>query len=172
MKKVLNAILIVGVVMCFNLFSKPQVTPKVGSKAPEFTLLDENGKTVKVADMPGKVALVFFPKAHPLSFGCKKEVCSIRNSFVDLKDYGITTYGLSNSSQKNLKKFIEDNRLPFSLLHATDAIMKAYGVQGWIGAKRYTFLIENGIIVGIITSVDVDTHAQQIINGFKKAAKK
>jgi peroxiredoxin Q/BCP len=171
MNKLLTAILALGVVMCFNLFSKPQAALTIGSKAPEFALKNENNDTIKLSDMPGKVALVFFPKAHTLSFGCKKEMCSIRNDFSDLKDYGITTYGLSYDSPQNLKKFIENNQLPFSLLHATDAVLQAYGVKGWFGmAKRYTFLIENGIIVKIITNVDADNHAQQIIDGFKKAA--
>ena len=171
MNKLVTAALALGVVMCFNLFSKSQTTLKVGSKAPEFALKNECNQTVKLADLPGKIALVFFPKAHTLSFGCKKEMCNIRNDFADLKDYGITTYGLSYDSPQNLKKFIENNNLPFSLLHATDSVLQAYGVKGWFGmAKRYTFLIENGIIVKIITNVDAGNHAQQIIDGFKKTA--
>jgi peroxiredoxin Q/BCP len=103
-----------------------------------------------------------------MSFGCKKQVCSIRDSFSDLKQQGIVVYGLTDSSQKNMKKFVENNHLPFTLLHATSPVMKAYGVAGgFFGAKRHTILIDNGIIVCVIEDVDLANHPQQILAGFK-----
>ena len=150
----------------FALFPSSTVTLKKGDHATDFILSDENGNEVALPKT-GKVALVFFPKAHPMSFGCKKEVCSIRDGFSDLKVKGITVFGLTDSSQKNMKNFVIDNHLPFPLLHVTPDIMKAYGVSGsLLGAKRHTVLIDNGIIVGVITHVDLGNHPQQILAGF------
>lgn len=149
-------------------FPKSRSVVNVGDKASGFLLSDENGDIVTLP-ATGKVALIFFPKAHTMSFGCKKEVCNIRDSFSELKQQGITVYGLTDSSQKNMKKFVENNHLPFALLHATSNVMKSYGVSGgFFGAKRHTILIDNGLIVGIITKVDLGNHSQQILAGFKK----
>jgi peroxiredoxin len=80
---------------------------------------------------------------------------------------------LTGSSIKNIKKFVENNRLPFSLLHATKEVMRAYGVAGgWFGAKRHTILIENGVIVAIIEDVDLENHPQQILAAFNAVEKK
>lgn len=171
MNKVLFVLSLLVVCAVFTAFPRSRSLIKVGDKAADFSLSDENGATVTLPKN-GKVALVFFPKAHSMSFGCKKQVCSIRDSFSDLKQQGITVYGLTDSSQKNMKKFVENNHLPFTLLHATSAVMKAYGVAGgFFGAKRHTVLIDNGIIVCIIEDVDLANHPQQILGGFIKAVK-
>lgn len=162
--------LIISMWFFVSLFASRNVS-NIGSRAFDFTLMDENGKTVSLPKT-GKVVLVFFPKAHRFSFGCKKEVCSIRDGFSDLKEQGITIYGLTGSSVEDIKAFVENNRLPFSLLHATDEIMQAYGVaNGWFGAQRCTILIQDGIIVSVIHKVDLENHPQQIIEGFKSVAK-
>lgn len=175
MNKALLIVFIVATVTCFNVFSSPCKKLKVGDKAPEFSLVDETGNVINLTDLKGKkVALYFFPKVHSLSFGCIEQACSIRNNFSDLTDYGITVLGLSKSSKKDRKKFITTNKLPFSLLDANRDTLKAYGVRGGFFRlylpKRRTFLInEDGIIVAIISTIDVKNHAQQIIDGFETA---
>lgn len=168
MRNFLIAGLLAAVFVIFILYPKNRLSLKEGDHAADFTLSDENGKQITLPKS-GKVALVFFPKAHQLSFGCKKEVCSIRDGFADLKNRGITVYGISNSSVEHMKKFVESNHLPFTLLHATPEVMEAYGVSGgWFGAKRHTILIKDGIVVGVITKVDLENHPQQIIAGFER----
>lgn len=169
MKKNLVIILISGVTVFFSLFSNREPVLKIGDKAPLFTLQDESGAIVSLQQIKGKVALVFFPKAHTLSFGCKKEVCTLRDSFADLKEHGITVLGICDSSKANREKFVKNNRLPFHILFAPKEVMKAYGVAGgWFGAKRHTILIKDGIVVGIITDVDIERHPEQIIAGFER----
>lgn len=168
MNKIIILLSLIALWAIFLTFPKSCSPFKVGDKATDFLLFDENGGLVALPKT-GKVALVFFPKAHSLSFGCKKQVCSIRDGFADLKKQGIIVYGLTNSSLDNMKKFVNNNRLPFTLLRATPEIMKAYGVSGGLfGAKRHTILIDNGIIVGVIAKVDLNDHPQQIIDCFAK----
>lgn len=136
-----------------------------GAPAPHFTLTNESGSQVSLPQS-GKVALVFFPKAHALSFGCKKQVCSLRDDFAELKAKGIQLLGLTGSSVESIKEFKGSNRLPFTVLHATPEVLQAYAVDGWFGAKRHTILIDNGQIVGVITKVDLSNHPEQILKGF------
>jgi thioredoxin-dependent peroxiredoxin len=176
MKLLLLIILILGTTVCFVSCSASKKLT-IGDKAPNFTAEDQNGKIVHLSDYLGKkVALYFFPKAHPLSMGCIKQSCNLRNDFPDLTERGIIILGFSNSPQESLKEFVKKNNLPFSLLHATRELFKAYGVKRdprllWTIRRRQTFLInEEGIIVNIIINVDVNNHAQQILDGFNKVA--
>lgn len=145
--------------------------PKMGSAAPKVEFTDHHGKQVNFSDFIGKkVALVFLPSTSGLSFRCKAQACSIKAGFDDLVDYGIQLICVSADSLDKLEKFIKKNDLTFPLLHADKNVIKAYDVDAVIGIQRYTFLIdEKGIIVKIITKVDVDNHAQQIIDGFNIA---
>jgi len=145
--------------------------PKEGSIAPNVEFTDQNGAAVKISDFIGKkVALVFLPSTSGWSIHCKAQACSIKAGLDDLVDYGITLICVSADSTDKLKKFIEANELTFPLLHANKNVIKAYDVNAVIGIQRYTFLInEKGIITSVITKVDVDNHAQQIIDGFNAA---
>lgn len=144
--------------------------PKIGERAPDFELMNQDGEIVKLSDLRGKkVALYFYPKDS--TPGCTEQACSLRDGFAPLHDAGIILLGLSKGSQKSKRKFIEKQHLNFPLLIATNDVLEAYGVNTSIWRlylpKRHTFLIdENGIIVGIIENVDTKHHAQQIIDGF------
>lgn len=163
-----SLVILIGLSSSYSCFG----SPKVGEKAPDFTAQDEQGKSYKLSDLVGqKVALYFYPSDHPLSYGCSLQACSIRDGFSQLKDAGITILGMSNGSAKQKKRFSEKRQLPFPLLRSTNEILELYGVKGDFWSlylpKRHTFLIdEQGIIVKIITTVDVRNHAQQIIDGF------
>lgn len=143
---------------------------KVGDKAPEFELLNQNGEIVKLSDLKGqKVALYFYPKDS--TPGCTQQACSLRDSFQDLQDAGITLFGLSKGSVRSKQNFIKKQHLSFPLLIATNKTLKDYGVNTGLLRlylpRRWTFLIdENGIIVAIIKNVDTKNHAQQILAAF------
>lgn len=162
--------LIAGAITYLTVAAGTQKKIQVGDKAPDFVLVDENGNRVHLTDLKGDVAVAFFPSAQSLSIGCKKQMCSVRDDFTQLHEHNITMLGLSKSSQKTNKHFVEQNHLPFHVLHANNAVVKAYGVKGFWGAKRRTFLVRDGIVVGIITKIDLKRHTQQIIDGFAAAA--
>jgi peroxiredoxin Q/BCP len=143
---------------------------KVGEKAPDFELMNQDGEMVKLSDLKGKkVALYFYPKDS--TPGCTEQACSLRDGFAVLRDAGISIFGLSKGSVKSKQKFIAKQHLTFPLLIATEDVLKAYGVNTGLLRlylpKRQTFLInEDGIIVAIIENVDTKNHAQQILSAF------
>lgn len=143
----------------------------VGSTAINIELISTEGKKVKISDFVGKkVALVFLPSASMISFHCTAQACSIKARFEDLAYHGIEPVCVSGSSINKLKKFIKKNKLTFPMFHADKYAlrsMRSYPVNERFGIQRHTLLInENGIIKKIITDVDIDNHAQQILDGF------
>ena len=148
---------------------------KEGDSAPDFTIKDQNGETVKLSDFRGnKVVLYFYPKDD--TPGCTKEACSFRDNFSTLTDKGIKILGVSTDDEKSHQKFISKYELPFTLLADTDhAVADAYSSYGekkfmgktYNGVLRKTFLIdESGKIVKIFDKVKVDEHASEVLQGF------
>ena len=138
---------------------------KEGEKAPDFTLHNQNGETVKLSGERGKkIAIYFYPKDD--TPGCTKQACSLRDGFADLQNAGITVYGVSMDSESKHQKFIAKYDLPFDLLIDADhAIADKYGAYGekkfmgrtYDGILRKTFLIdEYGKIKKIFDKVKVD----------------
>lgn len=171
---ILGLFIIAGVLLLNKIiFSKrTELTLKKGSKAPDFSLQDEQGKWHSLAEVRGhKVALVFYPR--PNTPGCTKEMCSIRDRFAQLQDAGIAVFGISSGSQEDMQRFKEQQHLSFPLLRATSDVLEKYGTTGDVTSffvpKRYTFLInEQGTVIAIITQVDVERHADQIIEEFER----
>lgn len=133
---------------------------KVGQKAPEFLLPDQDGKIHKLSDFLGKwVLLYFYPKDD--TPGCTIEACSIRDSFVHFKKMKTIVLGVSADSVKSHKKFEERYKLPFPLLSdESKKTIKAYGV----GIKRMSFLINpEGKISKIYEDVKPAAHAGEVL---------
>ncbi len=147
-------------------------TLKAGDKAPNFSGLDQNGTSHKLADYQGKKLVVFFyPKAS--TPGCTAEACDLRDNFERFKANNFALLGVSADSAKAQAKFIEKYELPFPLLADEDkSVIKAFGVWGpkkfmgkeYDGIHRTTFVIdENGIIEEVISDVKTKAHAAQIL---------
>ncbi|MFP4330246.1 MAG: thioredoxin-dependent thiol peroxidase, partial [Spirochaetaceae bacterium] len=122
---------------------------EVGDKAPDFTLPDQDGKEVRLADYAGKrVILYFYPKDD--TPGCTKEACSIRDTFPALSEKDAVVFGISADSVESHRKFKAKHNLPFTLLSDPDKqVIQAYGAWGtkkmygkeYEGIMRYTYLI-------------------------------
>ncbi|MGC2237953.1 MAG: thioredoxin-dependent thiol peroxidase [Pyrinomonadaceae bacterium] len=147
----------------------------VGDNAPDFTVKDQNGNELKLSDFRGqKVALYFYPKDD--TPGCTKEACSFRDNYSTLTEKGIKVLGVSPDSEKSHQKFISKYELPFTLLADTDhAIADSYESYGekkfmgktYNGVFRKTFLIdEEGKIKKIFDKVNVDAHADEVLEAF------
>jgi len=148
---------------------------KKGSKAPDFTVNDQDGNPVSLKDFRGKkVALYFYPQDNTPT--CTEQACNLRDNMSLLKKKGVTVLGVSNDSERKHKNFEKKYSLPFTLLADTDQkLVKAYGVWGektlfgrtYMGIHRVTFLInEEGKIDHIIDKVTARDHAQQIIDAW------
>ncbi len=143
-----------------------------GQKAPDFTALDENGNTVRLADFTGKKLVIFFyPKDNTPT--CTVEACNLRDNYADLKSRGYEVLGVSPDSQKRHQNFIGKHELPYTLISDPDLTMiNAYNVWGpkkfmgkeYDGLHRTTFIIdEKGYIERIIRKVKSKVHTEQIL---------
>ncbi len=140
----------------------------VGTIAPDFTVKDTNGNTVKLADYAGKsVVLYFYPKDD--TPGCTKEACSFRDNHDQYLSQGITVFGVSLDDETSHKAFADKFNLPFALLADTDAaIATSYGVLGEKNGMRYaqrvTYVITDGKIAQVYETVNTETHATDILS--------
>src|SRR5262245_47378647 len=145
---------------------------KVGQKAPEFTLLNDNGEKVKLSDFKGKkVVLYFYPKDD--TPGCTKEACNFRDGLDEIADRGAVVLGVSADSVESHKKFKKKFDLNFQLLSDPDKKMiENYGVwkeksmygKKYMGIERTTFLIgKDGKISSIFPKVKVPDHYDEVL---------
>jgi peroxiredoxin Q/BCP len=146
---------------------------KEGSKAPAFELSDENGKLRSLKDFKGKwVVLYFYPK--DMTPGCTQESCDFRDALKRFKTKKAVILGVSKDSPERHLKFIEKERLNFTLLSDEKAkICKLYGVfkkkslygHEFMGIERTTFLIDpKGKISKIFPKVKVTGHVDEVLN--------
>ncbi|MGL5807309.1 MAG: peroxiredoxin [Xenococcaceae cyanobacterium] len=136
----------------------------VGTVAPSFTTIDDEGNTVSLSDLKGKVVvLYFYPKDD--TPGCTKQAQSFRDNFAEYQNKDMVVLGVSMDDQASHKMFKEKYGLPFNLLVDTDgAITKAYDVEGGGYAKRVTYIIDGeGKISHVDAQVNTGNHAQDIL---------
>jgi peroxiredoxin Q/BCP len=150
---------------------------KTGAKAPDFTSVDQDGKSVALSLFKGKkVVLYFYPKDD--TPGCTKEACAFRDNFPKFEKLGVVVLGVSIDDEKKHKKFAEKYSLPFRLVvDAEKKIVQDYGVWGmkkfmgreYMGTNRVTYLIdENGVIEAVFPKVKPETHAEELLERLKK----
>jgi peroxiredoxin Q/BCP len=127
-------------------------TPRleVGAKAPSFSLLDADGKTVKLSDYKGRKVIVYFYPAASTP-GCTKEACDFRDNLAELNDAGLDVVGISPDKPTKLAKFRDEQKLTFPLLSDPDREVLtewgAFGEKTMYGKKvegviRSTFLVD------------------------------
>ena len=150
--------------------------PKAGDTAPAFTGLDQDGKSVSLADFAGKknVLLYFYPK--DFTGGCTKEACGLRDRMGELKTNNVEVIGVSYDSAESHKKFIAEYNLNFPLLADTNGvIVEAYDVKMPLlkMSKRVSFLIgPDGKIIHVTNAMNPQTHFDEMkeaIAGLKKS---
>ena len=145
---------------------------KIGQKAPDFKVKDQDGKTVTLAEFKGKkLVLYFYPRDN--SPGCTAEACNLRDNYKMLQKKGYEVLGVSTDDEKSHQKFIEKQKLPFRLLADVDQVVHSkYGTwieksmygRKYMGTARVTYVIdEKGMIEDIIGKVDTKNHTSQIL---------
>ncbi len=121
-----------------------------GDAAPDFTLLDADGKPVSLTDYRGhRVVVYFYPAAG--TPGCTKEACDFRDSLTQLNGAGLDVLGISPDKPEKLAKFRDQEGLTFPLLSDPDKeVLTAWGAYGEkqmygktvTGVIRSTFVID------------------------------
>ena len=145
---------------------------EVGTKAPAFTLPDQNGKMHSLKDYKGKkVILYFYPKDN--TSGCTAEACSFRDNYAALTAAGYNVVGVSKDSVKSHAGFRARHGLPFRLLADTSTeMLQAFGAWGEkkmygktvLGTLRRTFVFsEDGVLEKVIEKVDTKNAAGQVM---------
>ena len=143
----------------------------IGTKAPDFTLADQNGTIHSLSEYKGqKVILYFYPK--DMTSGCTSQACSFRDLYPQFQEKGAVVLGVSKDSVASHKRFEEAHGLPFTLLSDPDLqVIAAYDVQKRDkdgqpakGLIRSTYLIdENGVIVKAFGAVKAKANPAQML---------
>ena len=146
---------------------------EIGTKAPDFQLQDQDGKTHRLSDYLGKkVILYFYPKDN--TPGCTKQACGFSERGPQFREKGAVVLGISKDSVASHKKFQQNYSLGFTILSDPELnVIKAYGV--WkekknygkvsMGVVRTTYLIdENGVVIKAMGSVKAADNPQQMLD--------
>ena len=141
------------------------MTLSVGTTAPAFTTVDDEGNSVSLSDFQGKtVVLYFYPKDD--TPGCTKQAQSFRDNFTEYQNKDMVVLGVSMDDRASHQKFKEKYGLPFKLLVDSDGtITKAYDVDGGGYAQRVTYIIDgSGEISKVDSNINTSTHATDILS--------
>lgn len=142
---------------------------EVSQPFPEFSLPDQDGNLVTLADLKGKKTVVYFyPKDD--TPGCTTEACAFRDARADFGDVNI--FGVSPDAPKSHRKFVDKFNLNFPLLADTEhSLSEALGVwveksmygKKYMGIERTTFILdENGVITKIFAKVKPAGHSDEV----------
>ncbi|MEX2495339.1 MAG: peroxiredoxin [Woeseia sp.] len=118
---------------------------KAGSKAPNFTLPDQEQREISLSDLlqPGPVILYFYPA--DFTPGCTRQACSSRDLHEAIVSAGLGIVGISPQDSASHQRFREQYDLPFSLLSDKHkSVIRKYGVDGpfGVGVRRASFLVD------------------------------
>ena len=146
---------------------------EIGTKAPDFRLLDQNGKEHTLADYKGKkVILYFYPRDN--TPGCTKQACGFTLLYPQFTEKGAVVLGVSKDTVASHKKFEEKQELAITLLADPELeAIKAYDVwqeknmygKKTMGVVRTTYLLdEEGIITKAFSKVKAADNPQQMLD--------
>jgi len=149
-----------------------RMTISTGEPAPDFTLPDQDGDPITLADLRGKrVVLYFFPKAD--TPGCTTQACGVRDHVEEYDAAGAVVLGVSPDPVKAVKKFHDKQGLNFPLLADADhAVAEQYGVwveksmygKTFMGNERTTFVIDaDGVVTDVLRKVKPKEHDDLVL---------
>ena len=145
---------------------------EMGTKAPDFTLPDQNGDLHSLSEYKGKkIILYFYPKDN--TPGCTKQACGFAERYPQFIEKGAVVLGISKDSVASHKKFEEKYGLPFTILSDPDLVaIQAYDVwqekknygKTYMGVVRTTYLIdEEGKIAKAFDKVKAADNPEQML---------
>ena len=148
------------------------MTVEVGKQVPNFTLPNQHGEQVSLADFKGKhVVLYFYPK--DMTPGCTTEACDFRDEYKSFSDLNAVIIGVSPDPVESHQKFIAKHELPFVLLADENhqvaeqfdvwKLKKNFGKE-YYGIERSTFIIDKeGTLQKVYRKVSVKDHVEDAL---------
>ena len=143
----------------------------IGTKAPDFTLADQNGEIHSLSDYKGQRVILYF-YSKDMTSGCTAQACNFRDLYPQFREKGAVVLGVSKDSVASHKRFETAHGLPFTLLSDPDlAVITAYealkpGKDGQPGRSvlRSTYLIdEEGMIAKAFGGVKAKDNPAQML---------
>jgi len=139
----------------------------VGAAAPDVAGQTLDSRTVRLVDVRGCAAVVYFYPRDDTP-GCTKEACAFRDSWSRFREAGVAVFGVSNQSAKRHREFAAEHQLRFPLVaDESRAAEHAYGVPDALlgfGEARVSFLIDPaGHVARIWPDVDPALHANEVL---------
>ena len=145
---------------------------ETGIKAPDFSLLDQNGKMRSLSEFLGQRIILYF-YSKDMTSGCTKQACGFAELYPQFQEKGTVIIGISKDTVASHQKFAEKYKLPFILLADPEKeVIQAYDVwkeknmygKSTMGVVRTTYLInKNGIILGAYTKVKAAENPHQML---------
>ena len=150
-----------------------------GTKAPPFTLPDQNGGFVKLSDLKGQTLVLFFyPRAD--TPGCTTQACGVRDRSAEYEAAGARVIGISPDEVGAIDKFAGKYDLDFTLLADADhAVAEKYGAwveksmygTKYMGVARATFIIDpKGKIAKVFPKVQPKKHDDLVLKALGELA--
>lgn len=146
---------------------------KIGDKAPEFKIKNQDGDLIYVGEFIGNTPLIIYFYPKNFTPGCTAQACSFRDQYQDFVDAGAKVFGISSDSVKSHKRFREKHNLPFDTLSdKNNNVRRKYGVKSALLGLlpgRETFVIDaKGIIQMRFNSMAAGKHiprALEVVKG-------
>ena len=144
---------------------------EIGTKAPDFTLPDQNGDMRSLADYSNERVILYF-YSKDMTSGCTKQACGFAELYPQFREKGAVVIGISRDTVASHKKFEEKYGLPFTILSDPELdVIRAYDVwkekmnygKPAMGVVRTTYLIENGIITKAFGKVKAADNPAQML---------
>ena len=143
-----------------------------GKQAPDFELLSDAGKRVRLSDLRGRpVVLYFYPRDD--TPGCTKEACGFRDACAEFEERGAVILGVSPDTEASHARFKAKYELPFTLLADPEhEVAERYEV--WVektsygktsmGIRRSTFVVDaDGNVARAMLGVSPEGHADEVL---------
>jgi peroxiredoxin Q/BCP len=124
-------------------------TLNVGDLAPDFSLLSDTGKMVRLSDLRGRrVVLYFYPKDD--TSGCTTQACGFRDAYPEIEEKNAVVLGVSPDGVTSHQKFKTKHNLPFTLLVDDEhSAAEAYGVwqEKSMYGKKYMGIVRSHFVI-------------------------
>lgn len=155
-------------------------TLQTGDEVPDFELPDQTGTPRRLSTLlqGGPVVLFFYPAA--MTGGCTREACHFRDLAAEYAEAGVQRVGISRDGVDKQKQFSDKHSFDYPLLSDADGdvarmfgvVRGRWGVKIGVPVKRYTFAIgtDRRIAAVVASEINMDTHAEQALAAFTRAA--